>query len=74
MMKEAYIYFWSCATVRSGFGNESRASGSVGRASSIVDPEAFPCRVSGLSSLSVGRPLGEPHEPLRAGALENFLE
>lgn len=46
MVKEACVYFWSCATVRSGFGNESRASGYVGRGSepeALATPEAFLC-------------------------------
>lgn len=48
------------------FGNESvvRAGGYAGRGSepgALATPESFPmCRVSGLSSVSVGRPLGEP--------------
>lgn len=44
-----------------------RAGGYAGRGSepgALATPESFPmCRVSGLSSVSVGRPPGEPRVP-----------
>lgn len=55
-----------------------RASGYTERGSeagALETPESFPY-VQGLRPLflSVGRPLGEPHVPSSAGALENLLE